>query len=354
MRKCCKNSIIQNVPFNVNGVILLLLLTLNLQPSTLHAQDIHFSQFSFSPANLNPAYTALFDGDVRFVANYRNQWFTVPVNYNTVSLSADMNLYTLKNHDKVGGGLTFYYDRAGDSKFTSLQALLAMSYVLNFGKDDKHSISAGFNVGIGNRSFQYQNLYFDNQYNGDRYDGRLGTGEDFPKTSFTYPDVNVGLAYKIRLSERKNFTIGFAVHHLNQPQQSFFNDKQVRLNMRFVAHASLRWKVAKKWDLVPELIFQQQDTKHEVAFGLHTKAYLFKQKESQVCLNFGAYYRNNDAAYLLLGMDYNAWQVNLSYDINTSKFQRATNTYGAIEVSVIYILAKVKKVNSFGKSCPIF
>jgi hypothetical protein len=71
-------------------------------------------------------------------------------------------------------------------------------------------------------------------------------------------------------------------------------------------------------------------------------------------LNFGAYYRNNDAAYLLLGMDYNAWQVNLSYDINTSKFQRATNTYGAIEASVIYILAKVKKVNSYGKSCPIF
>jgi type IX secretion system PorP/SprF family membrane protein len=303
---------------------------------------------------LNPAYTALFDGDVRFVANYRNQWFTVPVNYNTVSLSADMNLYTLKNHDKVGGGLTFYYDRAGDSKFTSLQALLAMSYVFNFGKEDKHSLSAGFNVGVGNRSFQYQNLYFDNQYNGDHYDGRIGSGEDFPKTSFTYPDVSVGLAYKLRLSERKNLTIGFAIHHLNQPQQSFFNDKQVRLNLRYTAHASLRWKVAKKWDLVPEFIYQQQDTKHEVAFGLHTKAYVFKQKDAQVCLNFGAYYRNNDAAYLLLGMDYNAWQVNLSYDINTSKFQRATNTYGAIEASVIYILARVKKVNSFGKSCPIF
>jgi hypothetical protein len=76
----------RNAPFKVSGVILLVLLTLNLQPSTLKAQDIHFSQFSFSPANLNPAYTALFDGDVRFVANYRNQWFTVPVNYNTVSL----------------------------------------------------------------------------------------------------------------------------------------------------------------------------------------------------------------------------------------------------------------------------
>lgn len=353
MRKWCTHINVQLQSFYCRSVVGLLFLTFN-QSSTLHAQDIHFSQFSFSPANLNPAYTALFDGDVRFVANYRNQWFTVPVNYNTASLSADMNLYTLKNHDKIGGGLTFYYDRAGDSKFTSLQALLAMSYVLNFGKEDKHSLSAGFNVGIGNRSFQYQNLYFDNQYNGDRYDERLTSGEDFPKTSFTYPDVNIGLAYKLRLSERKHFTIGFAVHHLNQPQQSFFNDKQVRLNMRFAVHTSLRWKVAKKWDIVPEFIYQQQDTKHEVAFGLHTKAYLFKQKEAQVCLNFGAYYRNNDAAYLLLGMDYNAWQVNLSYDINTSKFQRATNTYGAIEASVIYILAKVKKVNSFGKSCPIF
>jgi len=56
----------------------------------------------------------------------------------------------------------------------------------------------------------------------------------------------------------------------------------------------------------------------------------------------------------LLGLDYNAWQINLSYDINTSKFQRATQNNGAIEASIIYILSKVKKIDSKGSDCQIF
>jgi type IX secretion system PorP/SprF family membrane protein len=319
-----------------------------------NAQDIHFSQFSFSPMNVNPAYTALFDGDVRFVGNYRNQWFNIPVNYNTVSISADGKVYQLKNSDKIGGGISFYYDRAGDSRFTSLQALAQFSYLLNFGKDNKHTIGAGFNVGVGNRSVQYQYLYFDNQYNGDRFDGNLLPNEDFPKSTFTYPDIGAGLSYQFRKSTRQNFVIGFSMQHLNQAAQSFFDDKSVKLNIRYTIHSSFRWKVHKKLDIVPQAFFQSQDTKYELALGFHTKAYIFRQKTANICLNTGLYYRNNDAVYFLIGMDYNAWQVNLSYDINTSRFKPATNTYGAVEASVIYILSKIKNVNSAGSDCEIF
>lgn len=320
---------------------------------SVFAQDIHFSQFNFSPLNLNPANAALFDGNARFTANYRNQWFNVPVNFNTISTSADMPVYTLKNRNKIGAGVVFYYDRVGDSRFTSLQAMLSVSYILNLGKNDKHSISAGFNVGVGNRSFQYHYLYFDNQYNGDRYVPDLESGESFPNTKLTYPEVGAGVAYQFRLSERKVVTVGFSMNHLNQPKQSFFLDNNVKLNIRYTANARARWKVHPKLDVVPEVLFQQQDTKYEAAFGMHTKAFVFKQKNAQICLNTGVYYRNNDAVYALLGMDYNAWQVNLSYDVNISRFQPASSTYGALEISVIYIMAWVKNVNSKGSDCSV-
>ena len=84
-----------------------LLLGLVMYVSFLNAQDIHFSQFNFSPLNQNPANTNLFDGDYRFVGNYKNQWPTVPVKYNTVSLSAEMNFVTLKNNDRVGADFYF-------------------------------------------------------------------------------------------------------------------------------------------------------------------------------------------------------------------------------------------------------
>ena len=40
----------------------------------LYAQDPHFSQFFSSPLTLNPAFTGKFDGAVRFIGDYRNQW----------------------------------------------------------------------------------------------------------------------------------------------------------------------------------------------------------------------------------------------------------------------------------------
>jgi type IX secretion system PorP/SprF family membrane protein len=206
---------------------------------------------------------------------------------------------------------------------------------------------------VGNRSFQYQYLYFDNQYNGDHYVPDLNSGESFPSSNITYPDVGAGLAYQLQLNERKYFTVGFSMNHLNQPKQSFFGDNGVKLNIRYTLNARARWKVAKKLDVVPEFIFQNQDTKHELAFGVHTKAFVFKQRTAQVCLNTGVYYRNNDAPYFLVGMDYNNWQANVSYDINVSRFNKATSTYGALEISVIYILFKVKNVRSAGSGCPI-
>jgi len=56
---------------------------------TDYAQDINFSQFQEIPILRNPALTGVFNGDIRFVAGYRNQWLTVPVNFNTMAASVE-------------------------------------------------------------------------------------------------------------------------------------------------------------------------------------------------------------------------------------------------------------------------
>jgi hypothetical protein len=59
-----------------------------------YAQDLHFSQFYNAPLNLNPGLTGVFSGDLRFGANYREQWASVPVPYLTFSAAFDQKLYT--------------------------------------------------------------------------------------------------------------------------------------------------------------------------------------------------------------------------------------------------------------------
>ena len=56
----------------------------------------------------------------------------------------------------------------------------------------------------------------------------------------------------------------------------------------------------------------------------------------------------------MAGVDYDNWQVNMSYDINFSKLTAASRYNGGIELSVIYILAKTKKINKPGAVCPTF
>ncbi len=319
-----------------------------------YCQDIHFSQFSFSPLNQNPANTNLFDGDFRFAGNYRNQWPSVPVRYNTFSVSAEMNFLTLKNNDRFGGGLVFFFDRAGDSRFTSLNTALSVSYIKSLDKNFHHALSGGIQFGIVNRNINYSKLNFDNQWNGDVFNPSIPIDETFARTRFNFFDLGVGVAYKWTKAERTNVTVGFGAAHLTVPSQTFYNDNSVKLNPRFTVHTRGQVKAAKQWDVVPELMFQMQDSKYEVDYGAHAKYYPALKIPHTIALNIGAYGRSADAGWLFAGMDFDNLQVNLSYDINFSKLSAASRYNGGFEVSVIYILAKVKQINKPGAVCPAF
>lgn len=318
------------------------------------SQDLHFSQFNFSPLNENPANTNLFDGDFRFVGNYKNQWSSVPVKFNTFSMSAEMNFITLNNNDRAGGGLLFYFDRGGDSKFQALNTALSVSYIKSLGKKNQHALSFGLQMGVVSRSFDYSKLYWDNQWNGDVYDPNISSVENFSRTKFSSFDLGVGLAYRWKKNDRTNFTIGFGATHLSQPRQTFYNDNSVKLNPRFTLHTRGQIKISKRVDIVPELMFQMQDVKYEVVYGAHAKYYLPVKIPNTIALNLGWYGRSADATWLFAGMDYDNLQVNLSYDINVSKLRTASRYNGGIEVSVIYILARLKKITKPGAVCPTF
>lgn len=334
------------------GCFLLLLLFFTIEKNI--AQDIHFSQYNFSPLNQNPANTNLFAGDYRLVANYKNQWQSVPAPFNTFSFSGDMNFVTLKDRHKIGGGLLFYFDRAGDSKFTSYNLAYAMSYIVNMGKKDQHNLSLGYQIGFVNRSFSYEKLFFDNQFNGDFFNPNTPPDETFSRTQFFFLDMSVGAAYQWYRNMRQNFTVGFSLAHPHQPSQTFFNDNAVRLNMRYNVQLKGQFRIARKCDIIGEMLFQRQDTKMEFVPGLHFKTYLSTKGNNRIGLNTGAYVRPIDAAWALIGVDYNDLQINLTYDINTSRLKQASRYNGGIEVSAIYIISKIKKIRDNSTICPIF
>ncbi len=319
---------------------------------SLNAQDIHYSQFYLSPINLNPALSGVFNGDMRFAANYRSQWSSVPVPYTTTSGSFDGKIAPRKLGDNIlGASLLFNYDQAGDSRMGLLQLGGALAYTQRV--TERNFISLGFQMGGAQRRFHTDKLTFDSQYNGDIFDPNLSSQEVFPQLSFYFLDFSVGANWHFQLDERTKFDAGVALHHLNEPQQSFFADESIRLAKKISFNWDASIRMGKQVDVLPAFIYQIQGTYQETVLGLSFKYYMPNQTGKEIGLLIGTWLRPTDAIIPSVGIQYNNLRVGLSYDVNTSPLKIASNRNGGPEIGLIYIISKVKSAKSY-KSCPIF
>jgi type IX secretion system PorP/SprF family membrane protein len=337
-------------PFFKNGLLGLLLFA----GASIKAQDIHYSQFNASPKNLTPAQTGLFDGDWRFVGNYRSQWSAVPVPYKTFSLAADTRFGKLLKNDVPAAGLVINTDKAGDSKFTTLQVLPSLAYIKKLTADSTNFLSIAIQPGFTTRSFDINALTFDNQYNGDVYDKNLLSGENFPRTRITYFELGGGVAYLWKKSYRKQINIGVSALHLNQPKQSFFNNEEIQLDIKTTVSGLAQFPITEKIDIIPSFMYQTQWKYKETVVGAFGKYYLKPINGLTTAVSLGAFYRVKDAFILVANMDYKNFNVGVSYDVNTSGLVPATNGRGAFELSVIYIIKKVPPFIAKKRVCPIY
>src|ERR1043165_4580018 len=92
------------------------------------SQDVHFSQIYETPLLLSPANTGFFNGYVRAIVNYRNQWASMNKAYQTMGLSLDGGLFKSKKRPAfMGIGFTLFRDQAGVAAITKTSALLHIS-----------------------------------------------------------------------------------------------------------------------------------------------------------------------------------------------------------------------------------
>ena len=321
--------------------------------SQLNAQDIHFSQFQNAPQNLNPALTGVFEGDQRFIANYRNQWFSVPVPYLTFSAAYDQKFaFPWLRNGLIGGGLAFNYDVAGDADLSWTQLSLNLSYSHQLA--DEHFVTAGFQFQNGQRAYQPQLLTFDDQWNGDIFDAGLQTTESLTNTSKGFLSLGTGINWFFKdLDSRTTIRGGGAYYHLNKPAVGLLANSPVALAALGNIYGIANLEVQDQVDLQIRALAQVQGAYQELVIGAGVKYHLKQDPGNELALSLGAAYRMSDAIIAQMEVHYKNWQFGLSYDINTSPFRVATNRNGGPEISLQYIIFKVQPPESF-KACPIF
>jgi type IX secretion system PorP/SprF family membrane protein len=321
----------------------------------LQAQDIHYSQFYNSNMNVNPALTGIFNGDKRVSASYRHQWYSVPVPYLTFTGSYDQKFYKGGNAKSFfSGGALFNYDQAADSRLTMAQLSLSASwtYLLN----ENNLLTVGAQLGGAQRQFSDNNLQWDNQFNGFMFDPMLTSGENFDGQSFLLFNGSLGLNYRWQKDARTKLDLGAAMMNLFSSDASFARDN-FNLQPRYSFQLESSLQLTSLFDVVLNGLVQFQGGAREIVPAAILRTYINQKRGKEFALDLGAIARYSfdewDAIAPKIGFVFPRLQVSLSYDINISDFNQATERYGGPEVHVLYLITEVKPLNSF-KTCPIF
>ena len=189
-------------------------------------QDIHFSQYYSAPLTVNPAQTGLFDGNYRLGLNYRNQWASVTVPYQTLSAFADFNVRKQPyNRGYLGFGLLIIRDQAGDGELSDTKIYGSFAYHLLLNKTRTMQLSFGLQAGEVQETVDFSKLYFDDQWNDIAFDQGIPSGENYNTSTIHYFDVDAGAIYSFSLPDVWSFYAGAGLYNLIEPRVSFYDNE---------------------------------------------------------------------------------------------------------------------------------
>lgn len=328
---------------NSHHIQLLAISIFILVTESILAQDIHFSQFNQAPARLNPALTGQFNGSYRVAGIYRSQWGSVTVPYSTFAFSGDAHNFMKK--EGLGVGLDFFSDKAGDGNLGTINFNASGSYSFRVGQTNKNHLTFGVQFGWAQKQIDPSKLIFDNQNGGG------GSLETF-NTSTSYVNANAGILWETKFANRKKLQLGFAVHNLTSPKINFYANEESSLGMRFSFHGNYQFKLTKKIDLTPGVLAMFQGPHKQITPGITGTYILDSRSNNYRTVYLGAWTRTGDAAFIVMGMEWNTLNVGVSYDFNYSTLTTASRYRGGFEFSLVYVFREALPPRQHFKTCP--
>jgi type IX secretion system PorP/SprF family membrane protein len=286
------------------------------------AQDVHFSQFLANSFVLNPAMVGVQKNDYKATLHRKSQWASVSVPFTTFTLALERK-DILPSHSI---GIQFLNDIAGDSRFKT--SGLNFTYVKSVATSKENTFRFGAEFGLFQRSIVVDNLVFNNP-------------ENLSNFNFTFPDISVGVANQNYLNEDLLLETGIAFFHINKPKQSFTDDA-VRLYQKINFHTALNYAYTDNLSIQPKLVFSNQDTDKEFLLGCGVNYLL--EGEKDILLKSGIANRFNDALILYFGAEIDDLSCVVSYDVNTSSLNNASNNKGGFEFALVYHWKSKKKI----------
>ncbi|MCW3117750.1 MAG: rane protein [Chitinophagaceae bacterium] len=203
------------------------------------AQDPAFAQFYQFRTFLNPAATGSERG-LNVAMIYKNEWSYVPGGFNTYGIAVDVQSARLSS----GIGVTAYRDveaRALQTNYVSA----SYAYIAKITKNI--NLHIGVNAAFVNKSLDKSRLIFTDQLDAEVgvIPGGSSTNIVLRKVNFFDLDAGILLRFRYDIHDHPvHNAVGFAVHHLTRPDESFENIS-TKIPMRFTVHYGSMFPVSR-------------------------------------------------------------------------------------------------------------
>jgi type IX secretion system PorP/SprF family membrane protein len=307
----------------------------------VHGQDLTFSQFYENPLLRNPALAGVFEGDIRVIGTFRNQWNSITVPFQTGAFSTEVKFPIGKYNDWITAGVQITQDAAGDIKLKRTQLLPVINYHKSLSNDNDNYLSLAFMGGPVNSQFDPTQLKLDDQFINGAFNPNNPTSATFTKTGFTYWDVSTGISYTSSFGDGNKYYLGAAMFHANKPKVGFYtNDLSSEMHRKVVVNGGLTMPISDYNKLLFFADYFSQSGNQQflggIMYGFDLVQGMGYETYENVALYLGAFYRWNDAMIPVVKLDMYQFSIGLSYDANVSKLKAASQSQGGFELTMSY------------------
>ncbi len=298
-------------------------------------QDAHFSQSELNASARNPAMMGIMSSDHKLTASYRSQWASIPSAYRNILLAYE------KKGNKFSWGTQLLQNDAGKVSLKTTQLMINLAYRKKLSARGEF-LSIGASGGVIQQKFDPSLFSFDNQYIAETgFDPGAANKETFLNTTQFLPSATVGIMVSKYFNKIKG-SGGLSFAHLNEPSSQFYETLHEKYSMRTSLFANAQLPIKEQLKAEIHLSWNKQSVATEKIIGAKLKYHLNAENK----LTGGIANRLQDAWIIEGGITFSASALTISYDMNNSPLNVATNSQGGWEVTFSYLFNKNKKTNA--------
>lgn len=315
------------------------------------SQDIHLSAFHFIKSNFNAAWQSPTFVGYSASAGFRNQYRSVPVNYNTGIIS--FNKQTQIKNNNLGIGILLNTDKAGDISYSKTELAIPISF--HFKVIKNNFLSFALAPGFKTLSVDQSKMTFDQQYQQGQFNASNSNGENFSAFNVFIPTMLSSINFTF-LEFKKFRTIQFGISRKLQfiKNKEWVKNSVPSFNSLNNFNFSFDYIVNENNFIGFSSMFQNQSKQNNLIGGLTYTNVLNRNQGIEKQISLGVYFRKNDAIIFQPGFSFDNYDFVFSYDVSVGKVKSVTNSKGAMELCVRWKLSTFFQSLPIKKTCPVF